>query len=281
MARSYANSVDFLIWLAIRVMIVGTLIFLVLPIIIILPVSFTSGELLILPTSGWSLRWYRSLIDNPIWISSFRHSLIVGFSSMTLATVLGTLAAFGLAGWTSRLRGAIMAILLLPMIIPVVIIAVGMFFAFSWLGLTSSYLGLILGHTVISIPFVVVTVSATLHTFDWRLAQAGASLGAPPLQVFRYIILPLILPGVASGAIFAFSTSFDDIIIALFVGNPTQRTLPREIFSGVRESITPAIAAVAIVLIVISLLLMITMEWLRSRGEQLAARPMPAGEPEG
>jgi putative spermidine/putrescine transport system permease protein len=267
--RRRAIILDWTIWIGIRGMIGLTLIYLVLPILTILPISFTSSKLLVLPTPGWSMRWYEELLRNPIWLSGLKHSLIVGFAATFLATTAGTLAALGLARWNSPWKGVVLALVLSPMIIPIVIIAVGMFFFFSLLGLTSSYLGLVLGHTVIGLPFVVVTVTASLQVFDRRLQQAAASLGAPPFRVFWAITLPLILPGVLSGAIFAFATSFDDIVLALFIGNPSQRTLPREIFSGVRENISPAIAAIAIVLIAISILFMLSIEMLRRRSERL------------
>lgn len=272
MGRRQAIILSWAIWIGIRGTIALTAIYLVLPILTILPVSFTSSKLLVLPTPGWSTRWYEELVRNPVWLSGLKHSLIVGIASTILATTVGTLAALGLARWNSRWKGVVLALILSPMIIPIVIIAVGMFFFFSLVGLTASYLGLVLGHTVIAIPFVVVTVSASLQVFDRRLIQAASSLGAPPFQVFLVITLPLILPGVMSGAIFAFATSFDDIVLALFVGNPSQRTLPREIFSGVRENISPAIAAIAIVLIAISTLFMLSIELLRRRSERLLGR---------
>ena len=269
MSEKLVDIAIFLISILSRAVIVLTLIYLVLPVFIIVPVSFTSGDLMILPTPGWSIRWYETLISNPLWSSAFINSLIVGLSSTVLATIIGTLSALGLSRMKSRIKALIMALVISPMIIPVVITAVAMFISFSALGLTGSYLGLVLGHTVIAVPFVVVTVAATLQVFDWRLTQAAASLGASPSRAFRHVIMPLIMPGIASGAIFAFATSFDDIILALFIGNPAQRTLPREIFSGIRENTTPAIAAAAIVMIALSVLLMISMEALRARSVRL------------
>jgi putative spermidine/putrescine transport system permease protein len=183
--------------------------------------------------------------------------------------VLGTLASLGLAQWKSRLKPLVLAVVLSPVVVPGVITAVGLYFFFAPLGLTGSYLGLILAHTALATPFVVIPVSATLQSFDTNLARAAASLGAPPLYAFRKVILPLILPGLASGALFAFATSFDEVIIVLFMAGPEQRTLPREMFSGIRENISPTITAAAVILTTMSVLLLATMEGLRRRNERL------------
>ncbi len=187
-----------------------------------------------------------------------------------LATTLGTLAALGLVRLKERWRGLVMATLLSPMIIPVVITAVGTYFLFAPLGLTNSISGLVLAHTVVAVPFVVVTVTATLLGFDPSLARAAASLGAPPFTVFRRVILPTILPGVISGAIFAFAASFDEIVDSLFLAGPQQRTLPLQMLSGVKEEISPAITAAATLLVLLSAALLAVVELLRRRSERLA-----------
>jgi putative spermidine/putrescine transport system permease protein len=164
-----------------------------------------------------------------------------------------------------------MGVILAPMIVPTIIVAVGMYFVFAPLRLNSTYLGLVLAHTALAVPFVVVTVDATLAGFDVNLMRAAASLGAPPWMVFFRVVLPLILPGIVSGALFAFVVSFDEAVMALFIAGPNQTTLPRQMFSDLRESIDPTIVAVATVLILVSVALMALIEMLRRRVERLRA----------
>ncbi|QCG95713.1 ABC transporter permease [Azospirillum sp. TSA2s] len=244
-------------------------IFLMAPILAIVPLSFSSSTYLTYPLPGLSLRWYEEFLNSARWMNSLKNSFIIGVSSAMLSMALGTLASLGLAQWKSKWKPLILAVVLSPMVVPVVITAVGVYFFFAPLGLTGNYLGLILVHTALATPFVVITVSATLQSFDMTLARAAASLGAPPLLTFRKVILPLILPGLASGALFAFATSFDEVVTVLFLAGPEQRTLPREMFSGIRENISPTITAVAVVLTVISVFMLSTLEILRRRNERL------------
>jgi putative spermidine/putrescine transport system permease protein len=245
------------------------LLFLVAPILAIVPLSFSSGSMLTYPLPGLSLRWYASVLASDRWLPALAHSLLIGTAATILATVLGTLAALGIGRLPKAIRGLVMAVLLSPMIVPSIIAGVGIYFFFAPLGLTGSFLGLILAHTALAVPFVVVTVSASLAGFDLNLMRAGASLGADPVLAFRRVMLPLIVPGVASGAVFAFTTSFDEVVVALFLAGPQQRTLPREMFIGIREQISPEITALATMLIVVSTALLLTMEGLRRRGERL------------
>jgi putative spermidine/putrescine transport system permease protein len=246
--------------------------FLVLPILAIVPLSFNGGSFLTYPLDGLSFRWYEEIFTTEKWVRALRNSLIIAVPATTLATVLGTLAALGLSTARFRGRGVLTGLLISPMVVPLIICAVGMYFFYAPLGLTNSYLGLILAHTALGAPFVFVTVSATLAGFDTRLVRAAASLGAPPPTVFFRVIVPLILPGLVSGALFAFATSFDEVVVVLFIGGPEQRTLPREIFDGIREHVTPAITAVATLLILLATALMVTMELLRRRTERLSGR---------
>jgi len=243
--------------------------FLLAPILAIIPLSFSSGEFMTYPLPGLSLRWYADFLTSEKWTGSLANSLMLGASATTLATGLGTLAALGLNRASFRGKGIVMGILLSPMIVPLVITAVGMYFVFAPIGLSANFLGLVLAHTALAAPFVVVTVSATLAGFDMNLVRAAASLGANPTTVFFKVILPLIGPGVASGALFAFATSFDEVVVVLFIGGPTQRTLPWEMFSGIRESISPTITAVATVLILVSATLLAVLELLRRRNARL------------
>lgn len=243
--------------------------FLILPILIIVPLSFSSGTFLTFPLPGLSLRWYQEFFTSDPWRLSLRNSLVVASATTCLATALGTLAALGLT--RARLPGQslLMALIVSPMVVPLVIVAVGVYFAYAPFGLTSSLVGLTLAHTALAAPFVVITVSATLQGFDHNQARAGASLGASPTVVFFRIVLPLILPGVISGALFAFVTSFDEVVVALFVTGPAERTLPRQMFIGLRENISPVIAAAATLVILLSMLLLTALELLRRRNERL------------
>src|SRR5881394_3313134 len=247
----------------------AVLIFLVAPILTIVPLSFSSGSFFYYPLPGFSLRWYEDFFSSSFWLPSLKNSLIVGVSATILATVLGTLAALGL--WRARFpaQALLLAVLISPMVVPVVIVAVGVYFAFAPLGLTDGYLGLVLAHATLGVPFVVVTVLATLSGFDRTLLRAATSLGASPITTFRRVTLPLILPGVASGAVFAFAASFDEVIVALLMAGPGQRTLPRQMFAGINDNISLTIAAAATLLIAISLLLMIAVGLLRRRSERL------------
>ena len=216
--------------------------------------------------------------QNATWVKAAKNSLIIGFWSTILATVLGTLAALGLSRPEMPYRRVIMAILISPMIVPIIIIATGLFFFYSspcgLVGLdcgrlTATYAGVIMAHATLGIPFVIITVTATLTGFDQSLIRASASLGANPRTTFFKVIMPLILPGVVSGALFAFVTSFDEVVAVLFIAGPEQQTIPRQMWNGIREAISPAILAVATILVIFSILLLATVEILRRRSEKL------------
>jgi len=249
--------------------------FLILPIVIIIPMSFTSGNLLVFPIPGFSLRWYESLAEGDAWIDAAKNSLAIAVASTMLSMTLGTMAAAGLSRAEFALKPVVIGLILSPVLIPIVITAVGMYFFFVSVGLSGTYAGLILAHTALGVPFVVITVLASLDGFDNNLVRAAASLGAPPLTAFRRITLPIIFPGVASGGLFAFVTSFDEIVVTLFLAAPDQRTLPRQIFSGVREYVSPGIAAVATVLILLSIVLLVTIQLLQSRSRKLMRKSTP------
>ncbi|PMR72475.1 ABC transporter permease [Billgrantia endophytica] len=245
------------------------LLFLIAPVLVIIPLSFSSSSFLTYPLPGFSLRWYEAIFSSGPWMNSLKNSLIVAPLATLLAMTFGTLAAVGLNRADFPGKGLIIALLISPMVVPLVIVAVGMYFFFAQVGLLNSYAGLVLAHTVLGVPFVVITVNATLQGFDFNQVRAGASLGANPLRVFFTVVLPQIVPGVVSGGLFAFATSFDEVVVALFIASPTERTLPIQMFSGIRENISPAIAAMATILILLSTLMLITMELLRRRSERL------------
>jgi putative spermidine/putrescine transport system permease protein len=269
---AYMTTAEKISYYALRIFVGLVLLFLVAPILAIMPLSFNSESFFSYPMPGYSLKWYfgeNGFFTNDRWTSAVKLSIILAFATTFLATCLGTLAALGLSRAKIPGRAAIMAILISPMIVPVIISAIGLFFFYAFIGLNGSLLGIILAHTALATPFVVITVTATLMSFDLTLMRAGASLGAAPAKVFFKVVMPLILPGVISGALFAFVTSFDEVIVILFIGGPEQRTLPRQMFSGIREQISPTITAAASVLIVFSTLLLITVELLRRRSERL------------
>jgi putative spermidine/putrescine transport system permease protein len=244
-------------------------VFLVAPILVIVPLSFNAGAFFTYPLAGVSLQWYRELFSGVQWQRAVENSLIVGIGATVVATFLGTLAALGLHRVRLPFRAAIVAILLSPMVMPVIITGVGMFYFYARVGLANTLGGLIVAHAALGIPFVFVTVGAVLATLDDNLVRAAASLGAGPVRVFRAVMLPLILPGVVSGALFAFVTSWDDVVVALFLAGPRQHTLPRQMWSGIREFISPTLLAVATLLIVLSVSLMLVVELLRRKGERL------------
>ncbi len=248
----------------------GVLLFLIAPLLVVIPLSFNAepyfsftDKMLTLQPDGFSLRWYRDIAENPQWLEAMRNSVIIGLCSTALATVLGTLAAMGLARSNMPFRDFFMALLISPLIVPIVISAAGMYFFYSTVGLAQTTLGIILAHTALGVPFVVITITATLSGFDNNLIRASASLGADPVTTFFRVTLPLVAPGMISGALFAFAASFDEVVTVLFLGGPEQRTIPRQMWSGIREQISPTILAVATLLIVFSTLLLLTVEMLR------------------
>ncbi|HJT12252.1 MAG TPA: ABC transporter permease [Dongiaceae bacterium] len=254
------------------------LLFLISPILIVVPISFNDSSFLSFPRDSWSLRWYEEFFSSARWTTAVKNSVIIAFFSTILATTLGTVAALGLARPNFPARAAVMAVLISPMVVPVVITAAALYFFYAnplifpeepTFVLNNTYLGVILAHTLLATPFVVITVTATLTGFDQSMIRAGASLGAPPTTVFRKVILPLISPGVISGALFAFVTSWDEVVVVLFVGSSDQRTLPRQMFSGIREMISPTITAAAAVLITFAVIMLVTVELLRRRSERM------------
>lgn len=271
-------------------------IFLITPIIIIVPLSFnaepyftfTEGMLGFDP-EAFSTRWYQDIFKNGMlapdepfswawlsdawnnaqWLRATRNSFFIATVSTILATSLGTMAALGLSRPEMPARSLITGLLISPMIVPLVITATGMFFFYSDIGLAKTYTGVILAHATLGIPFVIITVTATLTSFDTSLMRASASLGASPARTFFKVVMPLILPGMISGALFAFITSLDEVVVMLFVADVEQRTIPRQMFSGLREQISPTILAVATILVIISIALLTTVELLRRRSEKL------------
>ncbi|MCS0495525.1 ABC transporter permease [Ancylobacter sp. MQZ15Z-1] len=252
-------------WVANAVVSALVMVFLLAPVLAVIPLSFSSGTFLHYPLPGLSLRWYDEVLASGPWRRALMNSLIVASSSAALASVLGISAALGISRLSGKLATALTAFLLAPMIAPVIIVAFGLFILFSQFGLVATYTGLILAHTLVATPMVLITVSAALRTLDPRLARASASLGASPVRGFFTVTLPLILPGVLSGVLLAFVTSFDEIVLTLFISGPEQRTLPRYIFENLRENIDPSIIVVSTFLVVFAAVLLFVMQALRGR----------------
>ena len=278
---SYAGPFERLWYYVYRLICAAIFLFLIAPILVIIPLSFNAEPyftftpaMLSFDPEGYSLRWYRDIIDNEQWRHSIKNSFIIGIASTLVATVLGTVAALGLSRSELPAKRLIMAILISPMIVPLIITAAAMFFFYSApfgldFSLTATFPGVILAHAALGTPFVVITVTATLVGFDKNLIRASNSLGADSTTTFFKVIMPFILPGVISGALFAFVTSFDEVVVVLFMAGFEQRTIPRQMWAGIREQISPTILAVATLLICLSTVLLATIEMLRRRNERL------------
>ena len=290
----YATSIEVLWFYGFRFICGLIFLFLIAPILVVFPLSFniepyfsfTEG-MLNFEREAYSLRWYKDILYNGMvnpmeiqgwwsdlwanaqWIRSIRNSFIIGIFSTLIATSIGTLAAIGLSRSEMPYRRPIMALLISPMVVPLVIIASGLFFFFSDVGIAKTYIGVIIAHAVLGTPYVIITVTATLVGFDNSLTRAAGSLGSGPVNTFFKIQMPLILPGVISGALFAFITSFDEVVVVLQLADVRQRTIPRQMFSGIREQISPTILAVATILVIISIILLTVVELLRRRSERL------------
>lgn len=244
------------------------ILFLVVPILIPVPLSFNSGTFFIFPLEGISTRWYEFVLGTQRWQAAIGNSLIIAFGTTLIATTLGTLTAIALADDKFPGRRIVMPLLLSPLIVPVVITAVGSYLFYARVGLASTYAGIILAHTALASPFVVVTVGASLTGFDRNLMRAAAISGARPVTSFFRVMLPLILPGVLSGAAFAFVTSFDEVVVVQFLASANQRTMPLEMFIGLREKLSPAITAAATLMMGLSIVLLIVANLLARRSQR-------------
>lgn len=262
-------------WL-LRICAWAVLAFLMLPILVVIPLSFNAEPffsftpgMLALEAEAYSTKWYAAVFESSSWAMAIRNSLFIGLCATAIATTLGTLAALGLSSPDMPWRRPITALLLAPMIVPLIIVAAGMFFFYTRLNLVATFTGVIIAHAALGVPFVVLTVTATLAGFDRSLYQAGLNLGASPLRAFRDIVVPVIRPGVITGALLAFVTSFDEVVLVLFLAGPEQNTIPRRMFSGLREQIDPSILAVASLLILMSIALLCALALLRRRADRI------------
>ena len=265
--------------------------FLIAPLIAIVPISFSVSPFMVF-TEGmlawppepeaWSLRWYRNMIGDcsaevvsstvpcsTKWMKGTVNSFYIGIIATFIATVLGTMAALGLSRPHMPYKALIMSILISPMIVPLIITAAGMFFFYARINLVYTFTGVILAHVALATPFVVITVTATLVGFDMNMVKAAQSLGAKPMRTFFKVIMPLILPGIISGALFAFITSFDEVVIVMFMASIEQLTIPKQMWAGIRQEISPVILCMATCLVILSIVLLTTVELLRRRAERL------------
>ena len=286
---SYATPVQRTYYYAYLLICAVVFFFLIAPLVAIIPISFSKSPFMIF-TEGmvswppdpeaWSLRWYRYMVgictDENLttpcsnkWMVGTVNSFFVGFVSTFFATALGTLAALGLSRPHMPYKALIMSILISPMIVPLIITAAGMFFFYAKINLVYTFTGIILAHIALSTPFVVITVTATLVGFDMNMVRASQSLGARPVRTFFKVIMPLILPGVISGALFAFITSFDEVVIVMFMASLDQLTIPKQMWAGIRQEISPVILCMATCLVVLSIFLLTTVELLRRRSEKM------------
>ncbi len=249
-----------------RVFVGLILLLMIMPILVVVLLSFSSASYLTFPPPAFGVRWYRAYLDSRDWLDATALSLIVAACVVVLSTVLGTAATLGLARLPATARMLAAGLILSPLIMPVIIIAIGVYYAFARCGLVGTPAGLILAHTCLAVPFVVTSVGASLSGFDRRLEMAALSLGATPIGVFRQVTLPLILPGVLIGALFAFITSFDELVVALFLSGANAVTLPRRMWEDLRYALDPTIAAVSTLTIAVTVVPLLWAQFARRRG---------------
>jgi putative spermidine/putrescine transport system permease protein len=229
-----------------------TVFYLLAPTVVIIPMSFTEASILSFPPEGFSLRWYDQMLTRAEWSTGLRNSALVAVLTAILATLLGTLAALGMTRGRFPGRALLNGLALSPLIVPVVIIAIGMFSLFVQWRISGSIVGLVVAHTALALPFVIVNVATSLRTMDRNLELAAANLGATPARSFLRVTLPIIFPGVLAGAIFAFITSWDEVVVAIFLTSARFRTLPVEMWEQVRQVVDPTVAAVSTTLLVVT-----------------------------
>jgi putative spermidine/putrescine transport system permease protein len=234
-----------------------TVFYLLAPTLVIVPMSFTEARILSFPPEGFTFQWYQRMLTDRQWSSGILNSIQVAFLTALLATVLGTLAALGIGRGRFPGRTLVNGLALSPLIVPVVVIAIGMFGLFVQWRISGSLVGLVMAHTALALPFVIVSVGTSLRTMDRNLELAAANLGADPRRNFLHITLPIILPGVLAGAIFAFITSWDEVVIAIFLTSARFRTLPVEMWEQVRQAVDPTVAAVSTTLLVVTTTLLV------------------------
>lgn len=254
----------------------GVFLFLLMPILILVPLSFNAGSyftfthgMLTLDPDAFSLRWYEGLLTDEKWILSIKNSFYIATLSTILAVILGTVASIGLSSPKMPFKNFIMIIVISPMIVPMIILAAGLYFFYAYTNLLDTYAGLVIAHAILGVPFVVINVLSSLNAYDPNFTKASYSLGAGKIYTFFHIMFPIIRPGVISGALFAFITSFDEIIVMMFLAGAEQRTIPRQMFSGLREQISPTILAASSLLLLFSVILLLTIQYVQKRANDM------------
>lgn len=244
------------VWLKVVCSAVGLVLF--APTLILLPLSFTGESGFRFPPRTWSLQYYENFFTDPIWSGALFASIGIALQVTVVATILGTAASLGVARLNPRLATLINGVMLAPIVIPSVVVAIGVYSIFLRTGLTGTNLGFVLAHTAMALPFVAIAVSASLSSFDRRLELAAATLGAPPARVLMRVTIPQLLPGILTGAVFAFVTSFDEVMLALYLSSARLVTLPVKMFTSVTTEIDPTIAAASAVILVMTTALILT-----------------------
>lgn len=241
------------------------MLFLVFPVLIVVPISFSAGEYLEFPPRAYSLRWYEAYLTSVEWMDATWISMKVAVLTMLVATPLGVAAAYGLHTSGNRWARSLQVFLLMPLLVPIIIIAIGVFYLYAKINMLNTIFGMVCAHTVMAIPFVMVTVTSGLKQYDMSLEKAARSLGASRLRSFFDVTFPQIRPSVLSGALFAFITSLDEVVIALFISNGENSTLTRRMFASLRDQIDPTIAAISTLLVLVSVVLLLGVQMLRRR----------------
>jgi len=257
---------------ALAVFTAAMLVLLIAPALIVIPVSFSSGSIMAFPLPGFSMQWYAEVIGSPAWQAAVINSLLIGAAAALLATALGTAGALGIDRAGPRLRVAALALAVFPLVVPIIIVALGGYLTLVRIGLNNTYWGAIVLHAMLGMPFVIISVLSALQAFDRTLWRAALSLGARPITAFRRVMLPIVMPGVVTGAVFAFATSLDEVVVASFVTAPAQKTIPLQMFSGIKTNTDPNIAAAATILLALSAVFLCAIEMLRRRSERLVGK---------
>jgi putative spermidine/putrescine transport system permease protein len=244
-----------------------TIAFLLMPLVVVIPISFGASSLMTFPPHDYSLRWYRELGDDSRWLSAALTSLQLGITVAFASTVLATMTAIGMFRYQGPGKAVLQALVMSPLVVPVIITGVALFYLFSLLGMTGTMSALVCAHTLLTFPYGVVVINAALERFDTRLEQAAMSMGADPVQTLWRVTLPVIRPSIVVAALFAFLISFDEVVMALLLSSPTTLTIPKQMWDGIRFDLTPIIAAVSTVLLVFSSALVVIAEAIRRRSQ--------------
>lgn len=246
----------------------AVLFFLILPTLIVIPISLGTAAYIEFPPRGLTLKWYLDYLSDPDWMAATWFSLKIAVATTIAATVIGTLAALAMVRGRLPGKDFIQALTLSPMVVPHIVIAVAIYLVFAPVGLTGNFVGFLIAHTMLSVPYVVITVSAVLQRFDVTLELAALNCGATRTQAFFSVVLPNILPGVAAGGVFAFLASFDEATVAFFISDVGGKAITRKMFEDIDFNLTPVIAAVSTVLLLVSLVLMTGVQLLQSRQQR-------------